>query len=252
MSAAGERLTNVREPPLRALREAESYGDGGTHELLGLHEVRKSWRDHVVLDDLELVLDRGSLTAITGTNGIGKTTLLRIAAGLIDPDRGVLELDGLHPRRNRIAYQWRIGFLAAGDRGLYARLTARQHLELWGRLSLLPRGAIEPAIERVVSALEMEGLVSKRVDRLSMGQRQRLRIAMAFMHEPDVVLMDEPLNSLDQAAAELVGHLWPSLRSAVARPCGALLEPMSPRSCSIPALGSRTASYDRPVAMKPA
>lgn len=183
---------------------AVDNADAPVEELLALHGISKTWGDHKVLDEVELVLNRGTATWITGTNGIGKTTLLRIAVGLIIPDEGLVDLEGLHPRRDRGAYQARVGFLAAGDRGLYARLTVRQHLEFWGRLSLLPPKAIGVAINRIVSSMVLGDLVDRRVDRLSMGQRQRLRIAMAFMHEPDVVLLDEPLNSLDEEGVRIL------------------------------------------------
>jgi ABC-type multidrug transport system ATPase subunit len=173
-------------------------------ELFAVHRLRKSWGDTVILDDLELVLDRGTLNWVGGTNGIGKTTLLRICAGLIAPDSGIVDLDGLHPRRQRARYQARIGFLSAGDRGLYARLTVRQHLELWGRLSLLPDPRCGTAIERMVERLDLAELADRRMDRLSMGQRQRVRLAMAFLHEPELVLLDEPLNSLDPHGTELL------------------------------------------------
>jgi ABC-2 type transport system ATP-binding protein len=173
-------------------------------ELFAVHRLRKSWGDRVILDDLELVLDRGTLNWIGGTNGIGKTTLLRICAGLIMPDSGIVDLDGLHPRRQRARYQARIGFLSAGDRGLYARLTVRQHLELWGRLSLLPGRRCGAATERMIEQLDLGQLAERRMDRLSMGQRQRVRLTMAFLHDPDLVLLDEPLNSLDPHGAELL------------------------------------------------
>jgi ABC-2 type transport system ATP-binding protein len=171
-------------------------------ELLAVQGLRKAWGDRVVIDRLELLVDRGSLVAIGGANGTGKTTLLRICAGLIWADEGGVSLDGLQPRRDRRRYQARVGFLAAADRGLYARLTAIEHLELWGRVSLLPRRAFRPAIERTVERLDLGRLAAQRMDRLSMGQRQRVRLAMAFLHEPDLVLLDEPLNSLDRDGAE--------------------------------------------------
>lgn len=174
-------------------------------ELLALHAVCKSWGPRRLLEGLELVVDRGTLTAIRGVNGIGKTTLLRIAAGLIMPDQGVVRLDGLHPRHDRRRFQERIGLLAAGDRGLYARLTVCQHLELWGRLSLLRPPMLRSAVERTIAQFALGELASSRVDRLSMGQRQRLRMAMAFLHDPELVLLDEPLNSLDNDGAELLG-----------------------------------------------
>jgi ABC-2 type transport system ATP-binding protein len=175
-------------------------------ELLALHGVDKSYGGKVVLAGLELSVGRGELIGVGGANGIGKTTLLRVCCGLIAPDSGVVWLDGLHPRRDRAAFQRLVGFLAAGDRGLYARLTLRQHLELWGRVSLLPARRYREAIERTIERLALDELDGKRMDRLSMGQRQRVRLAMAFMHEPDLVLLDEPLNSLDEtAAARMLG-----------------------------------------------
>ncbi len=172
--------------------------------LLAARALRKAWGERTILDGLDLRVERGTLVGIDGANGIGKTTLLRICAGLIDPDEGGIDLDGLHPRRDRASYQRRVGFLSAGDRGLYARLTGMQHLELWGRVSLLGRDAFRAAIARIVESLELNDLVGQRMDRLSMGQRQRFRLAMAFLHEPDLALLDEPLTSLDAAGAELL------------------------------------------------
>jgi ABC-type multidrug transport system ATPase subunit len=178
-----------------------------------LRGIRKTWKDNTVLDGVDLTLGRGTLTSITGTNGIGKTTLLRIAVALIRPDEGAVELDGLDPLRDRRDFQKRIGFLAAGDRGLYARLTVKQHLALWARISLLRKHEIAPRIDSAVDVMELQQLVDLRVDRLSMGQRQRLRIAMVFMHEPQLVVLDEPLNSLDEAGGDLLSRRLEELAS---------------------------------------
>jgi ABC-2 type transport system ATP-binding protein len=202
----------VHEAPLGSERSHRT-------ELLVMLSLHKTWGDLKVLDDVELVLDAGTTTWIGGANGVGKTTLLRIAAGLICPDEGVVDLDGLHPRLDRARYQARVGFLSAGDRGLYARLNVRQHLELWARLSLLSRASRCATIERTIEQLELQELVDSRLDRLSMGQRQRVRIAMAFLHEPDLVLLDEPLSSLDERSAGLLR----ACLSDVARRGGAAL-----------------------------
>jgi ABC-type multidrug transport system ATPase subunit len=184
----------------------------GERALLEVAGVRKSFGTHVVLDGIDLDLPAGSAVAITGRNGVGKTTLLRVAGGLILPDEGSVWLDGASPRFSRRDFHRRLGYLSAGDRGLYARLSVRRHLDLWGKLALLPPGARAEAVARSLERFELTDLAEQRVDRVSMGQRQRVRLAMAFLHEPDVVLLDEPLTSLDPPSAVCVGAAILELR----------------------------------------
>jgi ABC-2 type transport system ATP-binding protein len=151
-----------------------------------------------VLTGVDARIDPGSTAAIFGANGAGKTTLLRIAAGLILPDSGRVASYGLDPEQTRTEFQRRIGFLPAGNSGLYARLKAEHHLDLCARLALMPKAHRRTAIAREVERFGLDGLLGRRVDRLSMGQRQRLRLALVFLHEPSVVLLDEPATSLDE------------------------------------------------------
>src|SRR5579862_5092748 len=175
---------------------------------LELRGICKQWgRAAPVLADVDVDVASGAVTVIVGRNGAGKTTLLRIAAGLITPDSGRVSLDGLDPFADRRDYQCKLGFVSAGHGGLYARLTVRQHLEYWARLAFVPRreraAAVAAAIERVAMAAKADA----RVDRLSAGQRQRVRIAMTFMHGPSLVLLDEPHTSLDDDGVSAVEAL---------------------------------------------
>jgi ABC-2 type transport system ATP-binding protein len=183
---------------------------------LELEGIVKRWPGVAapVLDGVSLRVRRGETVAITGRNGAGKTTLLRIAAGLIVADEGRVAICGLDPERSRTECQRRLGFLAAGNSGLFARLKVEQHLDYWARLALLPRERRRQAIAATLVRFSLAELCGRRVDRLSMGQRQRLRIALAFLHEPDVVMLDEPLTSLDEEGAELVGHAIADLAAA--------------------------------------
>jgi ABC-2 type transport system ATP-binding protein len=173
---------------------------------LTLHDVKKRWHksQEPVLRGVDLALDLGTKTWIGGRNGAGKTTLLRIAAGLIDPDHGNAQVWGVTARENRTRYQRLVSFLPAGDRGLYARLTVRHQLRFWARIAMMPSSAVCSVVEETIDTFELRELAERRVDRMSMGQRQRLRIAMTFLTEPEVVLLDEPLTSLDAEGAALL------------------------------------------------
>jgi ABC-2 type transport system ATP-binding protein len=173
---------------------------------LALREVSKRWHKSQppVLDRVDLDLDIGTRTWVGGRNGAGKTTLLRIAAGLIDPDAGRALVWGFGPHERRSRYARLVGFLPAGDRGLYARLTVRRQLDFWASVAKLDRGHAERRIEEALDDFDLHGLADRRVDRMSMGQRQRLRLALTFLPEPETVLLDEPLTSLDGEGAALL------------------------------------------------
>lgn len=176
---------------------------------LSLNGITKRWGAQVVLDGTELSVDAGASAWISGENGVGKTTLLRIIAGLISADGGSISLNGVGLGEDRRAYQRQVGFLTGGDRGLYARLSVRHNLEFWAGVAFVPRRRRRETVARALARFSIEGLASRRVDRLSLGQRQRVRLAMTFLHDPALVLMDEPSTSLDDEGLSL-------LRAAVA------------------------------------
>jgi ABC-2 type transport system ATP-binding protein len=170
--------------------------------------VVKRWRGapQPVLAGVSLALAPGTCTWIGGRNGAGKTTLLRIVAGVIEPDSGQVQAFELDWRRQRSRYQRLVSYLPAGDRGLYARLTVRAQLEFCGRIALIESRRLRVAVAEAIERFELGELAERRVDRLSMGQRQRVRLAMTFLPAPRLVLLDEPVTSLDgEGAAMLAG-----------------------------------------------
>jgi ABC-2 type transport system ATP-binding protein len=185
---------------------AEAGPNASGEPVLVVEGLVKRWpgREAPTLDGLDLRMAAGEVVALSGRNGAGKTTLLRVLGGLLAPDRGSVELAGLPLGRARRAYQRQIGLLTPGDRGLYARLTVARHLDLWGRLAMLDGPDRDAAIAAVTEQFDLEAIGEMRVDRLSMGQRQRVRLALAFLHAPRLVLLDEPATSLDSVALELL------------------------------------------------
>jgi ABC-2 type transport system ATP-binding protein len=177
-----------------------------------------------VLDDVDLTLRAGEVTWIGGRNGAGKTTLLRLAAGILLPQRGSVRIGELTPLARAGRYQRQIGFLSAGDRGLQARMRVSQQLDYWARLAYVPRSRRRQLVERSLGEFGLEEFAERRVDRMSMGQRQRIRLAMAFLHEPRVLLLDEPRNSLDDEGYSLLNA---RIRAAAA--AGATILWCSPR-----------------------
>jgi ABC-2 type transport system ATP-binding protein len=192
-------------------------------ELEGLYHRWKGPKPPV-LDDVSLTLRAGQITWIGGRNGAGKTTLLRLAAGILLAQRGNVRIGKLTPSDKGGLYRRQIGFLSAGDRGLQARMRVVQQLDYWGRLAYVPRDRRAERVAESLRRFELEALATSRVDRMSMGQRQRVRLAMAFLHEPRILLLDEPRNSLDDDGYRLLNE---QISSAAQR--GAAILWCSPR-----------------------
>jgi ABC-2 type transport system ATP-binding protein len=157
----------------------------------------------VALHSVDLEARPGRILGLVGPNGAGKTTLIRIIAGLLDPDRGRISVDGHNPAIDPSGAARALGLVLADDRSLYWRLTGRQNLEFHGALfGLSRRDATARADELLVSA----GLAGRdrRVFGYSTGMRARLAIARALVHDPRVIVLDEPTRSLDPIGAREV------------------------------------------------
>ena len=185
-----------------------STGESAGEPILELARLYHRWKGPKppVLDDVSLTLRSGEVTWVGGANGVGKTTLLRLAAGILLPQRGSIRMGELTPSSKRRLYRRRIGFLSAGDRSLQARMRVRQQLDFWARLAYVPRDRRRELVDISLQRFGLEEFAERRVDRMSMGQRQRIRLAMAFLHEPIVLLLDEPRNSLDDDGYRLLGE----------------------------------------------
>ena len=156
-----------------------------------------------VLDGVDLRVPVGRTVGIVGANGAGKTTLLRIASGLLRPDAGTVRVGDLDPEHAARDYHSRVAMLSANG-GLYARLTVRRHLDWWAAMAHVPRAQRPARIAAALDGFAMRELVDRRVERLSVGQRQRMRLAMTFLPRPSILLLDEPDASLDDDGLALL------------------------------------------------
>ena len=170
--------------------------------------VWKFYGDYPALRDVRLAAEPGSCLALIGRNGAGKTTLLRIVGGFSRPGRGEVKILGAAPRETET--RRRIGFLGHGI-SVYDELSALENLTLYGKLYGLsdPRRSALDWLERTGLARVKDGLVRE----FSRGMRQRLAVARAFLHEPAVLLLDEPFTALDDKAIAVLQSL---LREALA------------------------------------
>ena len=178
-------------------------------QALAAEDVWKYYGDYPALREIRLAVEPGSCLALLGRNGAGKTTLLRIAAGFSKPGRGRVSIFGRDARDEQT--RRRVGVLGHGI-SVYEELSALENLMLFGRLYELPDPARSAAewLERTGLTRVRDGLVRE----FSRGMRQRLAIARAFLHDPQVLLLDEPFTSLDDRA---IAVLQTVLREAAAR-----------------------------------
>ena len=170
--------------------------------------VWKFFGDYPALRDVKLAAAPGACLALIGRNGAGKTTLLRILAGFSRPGRGEVRIFGGGPRETET--RRRIGFIGHGI-SVYDELSALENLTLFARLYHLPEPerAAREWLERTGLTRVADGLVRE----FSRGMRQRLAVARAFLHEPSVLLLDEPFTALDDKAIAVLQGL---LRDALA------------------------------------
>ena len=164
--------------------------------LLQLVQVHRRRSGRPAVADLDLELQRGEVLGLLGTNGAGKSTTLSMIAGALVPDRGTITLDGrdfiAQPQLARTLIGW------LPERApVWAELTVAEHLDAHGRLRGLRGTALRQARQRAIDLLDLGTLARRLAGVLSQGQRQRLGLACALLHQPALLVLDEPANALD-------------------------------------------------------
>jgi ABC-2 type transport system ATP-binding protein len=164
--------------------------------MLSIQHLRKSFGPLVAVDDVSFTLERGQLVGLLGPNGAGKTTTVSMIAGLVSPEKGDVLVGGERLNGDTDPKKRQIG-LVPQDLALYEELSARANLRFFGALYGLSGAALEKAI---ASAMELVGLADRLRDRVatySGGMKRRLNLAAGLLHDPDILLLDEPTVGVD-------------------------------------------------------
>jgi sodium transport system ATP-binding protein len=164
--------------------------------MIEVNHLHKSFGKVTALKDVSFLAEDGLITGLLGPNGAGKTTTLRVIYTLLAPDHGSASVDGFDTHLQPLEVRKRIGALP-DSQGLYPRLTSRENIRYYGRLQGLSGEGLERRIDRLIELLDMHEIENRRTEGFSSGQRVKVAIARALVHEPPNVLLDEPTSGLD-------------------------------------------------------
>jgi ABC-2 type transport system ATP-binding protein len=171
--------------------------------MIELNQLTKKFGDLVAVDDVTLKVERGEFFAVLGPNAAGKTTLIRVLAGLLKPTRGTARVGGFDIQtapleaRRRLAYVPDFPFL-------YDKLTPLEFLRFTGQIFQMSEDRIQTASRELIPRFHLEEFVNKPIEGLSHGTRQRVAIVSALLHDPEVLVIDEPMVGLDPQHARVV------------------------------------------------
>ncbi len=174
--------------------------------MIEIDGLAKRFGDVTAVDGISFRAPDGKVTGLLGPNGAGKTTTLRMLYGLIKPDQGRITVDGVNAAADPLAAQGRIGVLPDA-RGLYPRLTAREHIRYFGKLNGMAGTELENRIDALVELLDMGTIADRRANGFSHGERMKVSLGRALVHDPRTVLLDEPTNGLDVQSTRAVRGL---------------------------------------------
>jgi len=164
--------------------------------MIEVQGLSKSFGKLKAVQNVSFFASNGQITGLLGPNGAGKSTTLRMLYTLLKPDSGFARIDGFDVTAAPLDVQSRIGVLSDAQ-GLYPRLTTRENIRYFGRLHDLNGEALEKQIDQLIRLLDLESIADRRTEGFSSGERLKVAIARALVHDPGNVLLDEPTNGLD-------------------------------------------------------
>ena len=179
--------------------------------MIEVQTLKKGFGSIQAVADVSFTAKRGRVTGLLGPNGAGKSTTLRMIYGLLRPDRGEVNIDGVNIHNAPLEAKSLLGVLPDGH-GLYARLTAREHMLYFGELHGLDRDTRETRAQALIDRLDMQSIADRRVEGFSQGERMKVCLGRALVHAPSNIVLDEPTNGLDVASTRKVREMINLLR----------------------------------------
>jgi len=174
--------------------------------MIELRGVSKKFSVFTVVDDVSFAVRPGEVLGYLGPNGAGKTTTIRMLAGLLEPTRGDILFEGRDIRKDVTSYKKRLGYVPE-QAEIYPHLSARDYLTMVGRLRRLPEKALKARIAGFMDVFGLRHDMDSPVSTYSKGMRQKVLIAAALLHDPDILLLDEPLSGLDVTTGLVIRDL---------------------------------------------
>lgn len=175
--------------------------------MLQLLDLEKKYGSFEAVNKINLTVTKGELFGFLGPNGAGKTTSIKMITGLLSPTGGTILLDGVDVWKNPIESKKRIGYIP-DQPFLYDKLTGREFLFFSGGLYELLHDKLKTNVDEIIELLKIGSWIDKRTEEYSQGMRQRIAIASAFIHKPELIIVDEPMVGLDPQTAFLVKKLF--------------------------------------------
>ena len=163
----------------------------------------KKYDKFTAVNNINLEIQKGELFGFLGPNGAGKTTTIKMITGLLTPTSGNIYLNDFDINRNQIKAKSIIGYIPDNPY-LYDKLTGKEFLFFSGGLFNIPHNVLKDKIDELVTLLKIEDWLNKRTEEYSQGMKQRITIASAFLHNPEVIVIDEPMVGLDPQSANIV------------------------------------------------
>lgn len=171
--------------------------------MLDIKNLSKNFGNLKAVDDLTLKIRKGELFGFLGPNGAGKTTTIKILTGLLSPTNGQINFDGIDIIKEPVKSKFKIGYIP-DQPFLYDKLTGREFLQFCGGLYNITSKKLEEKIDEVIQLLQLGEWINKKTEDYSQGMKQRVAIASAFLHDPEIIIIDEPMVGLDPQTAKLV------------------------------------------------